>query len=459
LRLKIPHKLAVFIFLSLIFFLALIYFTQPPLRQLPAEEIKRIFFLAVILGFLLATISGYLIFAWVKRPVQKISRALDQLWPGSSSRISVKADDIEDLARAMDVMSQKINEDVNDIMTHKSHLEAVFLSMFEGVMVLDSQGAIMLMNQPLKDLLHVTHDPTGHRPLEIVRNIDIQDIIETSLRTPSSLISKEIVLFFAQDEKILRVHASSIQYEGKAEGVVLVFHDISDLRRLENIRKDFVANVSHELRTPVATIRGYAETLLDGALDDKENAKEFLRIIHADSERLSLLINDLLDLSRLESGKIIMDFKPSHLRSLVDQVLIRLNVLAQEKRITISNQIPENSPSVLADQASISQVFFNLIENAIKYNNPEGKIVILAQDKENHVEIRIEDTGIGIPPDEIPRVFERFYRVDKAHSRQLGGTGLGLSIVKHIIKLHEGEIFAQSRLGEGSTFVLTLPKA
>lgn len=375
-----------------------------------------------------------------------------------SRRISLSARaEMEELADAMNDMSERVQGRMEKFIADKSRLEAVFLSMFDGVMVIDGRGTIVLMNQALKEFLQIDSVVPGKKPLEVIRNIDIQELAERVLASRSRLESREITLSLPQ-EKVLLAHATPVLREGVVDGAVLVFHDITELRRLEKVRQDFVANVSHELRTPVSTIRGYAETLLEGAMEDKAHAREFLRIIYDDAERLTKLINDLLDLSRIESGKMKLALEECSLEAVVDKVLAGMNKEARKNSITIKKEIPARLAKIRIDEAAIAQVLFNLVENAIKYNNAGGSVTIGARETDRGVEVSVTDTGIGIPSEDIPRIFERFYRVDKARSRDLGGTGLGLSIVKHIIHAHHGEVSVESRPGVGSTFRFTLPK-
>jgi two-component system phosphate regulon sensor histidine kinase PhoR len=251
-----------------------------------------------------------------------------------------------------------------------------------------------------------------------------------------------------------KIQQKKISYEeAKLESV------ISELKLLEQVRQDFVANVSHELRTPLSNIKGYAETLLDGALDDKKNAKDFLNIIYKESDRLSKLIDDLLDLSKIESGKMKMVIKPLELRPIAVRVIDILKKFATDKSINISVSIPEDLPRLLGDENRITQALINLVDNAIKYTAASGAVKISASKQDGFVKIDVTDTGMGIPKKDIPRIFERFYRVDKARSRELGGTGLGLSIVKHIAQSHGGDVLVISTLGKGSTFSFTIPAA
>jgi two-component system phosphate regulon sensor histidine kinase PhoR len=376
-----------------------------------------------------------------------------------SRRISLSArDEMEELADPLNDMSERVQSKMEEFIADKSRLEAVFLSMFDGVMIIDHKGAILLMNQTLKEFLSVDQDVVGKKPLEVVRNIEIQEIADNVLNLNNRFESREITVLL-EEEKTLLVHATPVFKENQIDGAVLVFHDITQLRQLEKVRKDFVANVSHELRTPVSTIQGYAETLLEGALEDKEHAREFLRIIHDDAGRLAQLIQDLLDLSQIESGKLSLTFESCALEPVVDKVLAGLKHQAQARSIHLTKKIPARLPKIRIDAMRISQVLFNLVDNAIKYNNAGGSVTVSARETDHGIEVSVVDTGIGIPPEDLPRIFERFYRVDKARSRELGGTGLGLSIVKHIIQAHQAEITVDSQPGHGSTFRFTLPKA
>jgi two-component system phosphate regulon sensor histidine kinase PhoR len=262
------------------------------------------------------------------------------------------------------------------------------------------------------------------------------------------------------EEKILLVHATPVIQEERTEGAVLVFHDITELRKLEKIRQDFVANVSHELRTPISNIKGYAETLLEGAVHDKENVEDFIQIISSNSEHLANLINDILDLSKIESGKLEMERKPCNIYPLAQKIVSGLQRQADDQQVTIEINIEKDLPKILADEKRLAQVLLNLIDNAIKYNKKGGKVIITAHKKNTHfIQVDISDTGIGISENDLPRVFERFYRIDKARSREMGGTGLGLSIVKHIVQAHGGDVSTSSILGKGSTFSFTIPRA
>jgi len=416
--------------------------------------------IALLAAFLLAGLVSYLASIFISRPIKEISWAAKDIAQGNFARkiLIYSNDEIGDLANAFNYMSEQIETKIEEVSQSKSRLEAVFLSMFEGVMIVDTEGAVLLMNQALKNVLKVKENPIGKKPIEVIRNLQIQEIVENVLEPESALIAKEISTLLPE-EKVLLVHATRIEKDKQTEGAVLVFHDVTALRGLEKIRQEFVANVSHELRTPISSIKGFAETLLSGAMEDQENARDFLKIILADSDRLACLIDDLLNLSKIESGKLIMEKKSCKIAEIVEKVIASLKVQLKDKSIIAKINIPVNIPNVLADETRIKQVLLNLVENAIKYNIPDGEIIISAQEIGSFIKVDIMDTGIGIPNKDLPRLFERFYRVDKARSRELGGTGLGLSIVKHIIQSHGGEVFVESVERKGSTFSFTIPRA
>jgi two-component system phosphate regulon sensor histidine kinase PhoR len=274
-------------------------------------------------------------------------------------------------------------------------------------------------------------------------------------------ILEEITLQSPADKTVtVLTHWVPLLKQGVMHGVVAVFHDISDIKRLEQVRKDFVANVSHELRTPVAVIKGYAETLTsDGQAMEPERVVHFSRIIYNHAERLAGLISDLLTLSQLESGKIGMELTPISLKSSISRACSLLEQKAHEKEIELRHEVKNDETLVLADLGRLEQVIINLLDNAIIYTPAHGIITVSTVDLGSTVRIDVADTGIGIPAKDLPRIFERFYRVDAARSREMGGTGLGLSIVRHIVQAHGGTVSVQSAVGKGSTFSFTLQKA
>ena len=374
----------------------------------------------------------------------------------SSSRLFVLQSEF--LAHAITHMSDQIRDKIEDIEQEKAKLDAVIMHMFEGIMVVDAKGVVQLMNPSLRKIFLIEAPVHGRRAVEVVRNSILSAMLSDLLTGKERIISHELFLTFP-DERMLKVNGVAIFTSNKIEGAVLVFLDITELRRLEKVRQDFVANVSHELRTPVASIKGYAETLLSGAMEDKQALKEFLGTIHDNSDRLVNLINDLLDLARIESGRMKISPVAMDALPVIRRCLNILEKTVQDKKLSVSMDLPANLPKVLADEARFSQVVLNILDNAVKYTPEGGSISIKGLVHDKMVQFDVTDTGIGIPEQDLPRIFERFYRVDKARSRDLGGTGLGLSIVKHIVLAHGGEVWASSQLGRGTTFSFTLPQA
>ena len=333
--------------------------------------------------------------------------------------------------------------------------QALFNSMVEGVLLLDGNGRVRLVNQALEHLFGLTGDIRGRTTMEALRLHELQELV-SRVRVESQVLGFELELP-GLDNRCLQVNATALlDRGGKQQGMILVFHDLTRLKHLENTRQEFVANVSHELRTPLSMIKGYVETLTSGAKDDPNVAARFLKTIEKHTDRLTYLIEDLLTISRLESGQIVLNIQKVELRSVAEDVIDDLQSRAEDKKVILENQVPDDVV-VRADADRVQQVIFNLVDNAIKYGRQEGRVWINARLAGGQfAEVSVRDNGPGIPPDSIDRVFERFYRAEKARSREQGGTGLGLSIVKHIIQSHGGEVWVESELGRGTTFFFTL---
>ena len=334
--------------------------------------------------------------------------------------------------------------------------EALFDSMAEGLLLLDESGRIQLANRAFNKLFDVTTELRSRTIIETLRLHELADLAE-EIGSQKHVLARELRIF-RPDERWLQVNGAAILNGGGAQhGTVLVFHDLTRLKQLERTRKEFVANVSHELRTPLSLIKGYVETLLDGAKDQPEVAVKFLQTINRNAERLKLLIEDLLTISELESGRVKLNLQPVPLRPLVQKVLADFKTPASARPAALKDEIPELC--VHADINRLEQVLGNLLDNAIKYGRTDGTVSVRARPIEDQqVEISVQDDGPGIPPDALERIFERFYRIDKARSREQGGTGLGLSIVKHIVQNHGGRVWATSDVGRGAAFFFTLPQ-
>jgi len=368
----------------------------------------------------------------------------------------------EDFQKPQEETSLQLTSTVQNISREKDYLQTVLKGMAEGVLVVDARGRIRMVNESLKKLFPLPKEVVDRTLLETIRNVELEKAIRQAIQegTDSTF---EFILPASPgkcfDVNVVPIPSSRDTNQGprKVEGAIAVFHDISRLKELEKIRQDFVANVSHELRTPLTTIKGYAETLLEGAIKE-EVAYPFVQIIKKQTDRLSKIVEDLLTLSKIESKEVSLNLTMIPISDLMEDVIAFMKEAAGKRNISILKGNMDPSLSVQADRDLLEQALINLLDNAVKYGRPNGQITLSAAQKDqDQILFSVKDDGIGIPKEDLPRIFERFYRVDKGRSQELGGTGLGLSIVKHIIQAHGGKIWAESHLGEGSTFHFTLP--
>ena len=336
---------------------------------------------------------------------------------------------------------------------------ALFERMIEGLIVVDAAGRIRLANRAAGELFNFTPPATGRTILETTRHHEVAALV-TRLENEPEILGHELRLETRDSPKFLQVNALALRDgEGVRDGAILVLHDLTRLRQLEAVRQEFVANVSHELRTPLSLIKSAAETLIDGGKDEPESLTRFLQIIDKHANRLTLLIDDLLMLSTLDSGNIRLALQSVSLAVAVQEVADDLRGRAHTRGVTIKNQV-KPALIVQADPDRLRQVISNLIDNAIKYGRMEGEVVISARALDSRrIEVSVQDDGPGIPAEACARIFERFFRGDKARSREQGGTGLGLAIVKHVVQAHGGEVRVESAPGAGARFSFTLPAA
>ena len=366
-------------------------------------------------------------------------------------------DELGALARSLDRAAAQLRELVDRLSLESARREAILTSMVEGVLAVDSELRVTFLNDSFARAVGVVLPVTERLPLlELTRDPELLDILTRVLVTGEP--SRRRVELPSAAGRSFEVQVAPLAAAAH-RGAIAILHDVSDLERLERVRKDFVANVSHELRTPLTAIRGYAETLLDGALEDPENNRRFLEIIKAHAIRLNNIASDLLTLAELESGKL--DSKPERVsvRGAIESALNTVEAGARLREVRIIAERGEEA-LVLGDKVRLEQVLINLLDNAIKFNRLGGEVRVAAgPGGDGKVRVTIRDTGIGIPSEDLSRIFERFYRVDKARSREMGGTGLGLSIVKHVIERMGGSVQVESELGKGSTFTVILPAA
>jgi two-component system phosphate regulon sensor histidine kinase PhoR len=370
-----------------------------------------------------------------------------------SARLPVRSrDELGELARVMNEMADRLEDEMLRLGAERNRLDAILRGMGEGLLVSDAAGSVTLVNPAFRELFEISAEPAGRPLAEVCRHPALLETFRRVQENRSEQVA-EIVLPRV-DEITLLTHWVPLNEGGLPAGVVAVFHDISDLKRLERVRRDFVANVSHELRTPVTVIRGYAETLAGGAADPATAAR-FIATIQAHAERLTALIGDLLTLSELEARGAALALAPVDLVTAVEHCCHLLQPQAAEQKIAIdSSAVP--ALTVLADRQRLEQVLVNLLDNAVKYTPAGGRVTLAAAAGDQLVTVSVRDTGPGIPLQEQARIFERFYRVDAGRSRDQGGTGLGLAIVKHIVQLHGGAVGVESVPGQGACFTFTL---
>jgi two-component system phosphate regulon sensor histidine kinase PhoR len=359
---------------------------------------------------------------------------------------------VSQLRGERDVTAQRQRELEDQV---KAERQTLFNSMVEGVVLLDRLGRIQLVNQSLEKQFALNVDVRGQTLIEAFRRPELAQLL-ARLETDRKVLSCDLEVGGTEARYFEVSAATVLDREGRPQGAIFVFHDLTRIRQLENTRREFVANVSHELRTPLSLIKGYVETLLDGAITDPELSAKFLQTIERHSNRLTNLIEDLLTISRLESGQITLQMRAIPLRPFASSLIAELQTRAKERGTTILNEIPDQLTG-RADPDRLEQVFVNLVENAIKYGRAKGHVTVRGRTVNGHVELCVADDGPGIPAEARERIFERFYRVDRARSRESGGTGLGLAIVKHIVQSHGGKVWVEGEAGQGAQFYFTLP--
>jgi two-component system phosphate regulon sensor histidine kinase PhoR len=416
--------------------------------------------------FIIAGLISYRIAHGLTKPLEKATEVAKQISNMNyKARVTVTGrDEVGQLSEAINMMADSLQLQMNRIRDGESRLKNVLDNMISGVMLIDKHGAIVLLNRTAEDIIGFSaqeligrqYDDT-HQQNELIR------LIRECMN--SHVHIRDDLMFYYPEERILEANLLPMTVNDEHSGIVIVLHDITAIRRLERMRSEFVANVSHELRTPITAIKGFAETLLSGAMNDKETAMSFLQIIYDESNRLNRLIEDTLALSKIESKRVPMQFTPIDMELFIGNTVEMVRQVADKRKIEVEQSI-EGHVFIEADEDRLRQIMINLLSNAITYTPEGGHIKVIVQpfsigneiSMENEkVRIIVKDTGMGIPKKDIPRIFERFYRVDKARSRSSGGTGLGLSIVKHLVELHRGTVKVESTVGVGTSFIIELP--
>jgi two-component system phosphate regulon sensor histidine kinase PhoR len=422
------------------------------------DQINRVMLAGGLVALIVAFGIGIFVAGRVTRPVIEMQAIARQMSEGQFAvRAPVRSsDELGSLGRALNVMVARLRDQISNIEAERAKATAILDGMVEGVIAVDGQERVLLMNERARAMFGVgPGGGEGHRILEVIRNADLHEIFRAG-HAGDGVLRREVRLRHPSN-RTLRVTAVPLRLGTEEPGLVLVVDDVTELRRLEQVRTEFIANVSHELRTPLTAILGYLETLLSGALEEREHARRFVEIAFRHTERLGRLLNDLTDLSNIELGKVSLRLAPTPLRPVVDSVLELVDAKARERGVALSADVSETT-MVLADHDRLAQILINLVDNAVKYTPSGGTVTVRARPTaDGRIEASVSDTGIGIPRADLPRITERFYRVDKARSRELGGTGLGLAIVKHLVLAHGGDLAIDSEEGRGTTVRVLLP--
>ena len=443
-------------------FLVLIFFA---IQGYLLHFVRRSFLFSSFLSLIVIIPLAYFLAKSLTHPILEVTKKAIQLVSSNfGGEIQVRSmDELRSLSKAIGEIGTQLRNKIEEISNEKDYLQTILRGMTEGVLVVDGRARILMVNNALRQLLALSSDVSDRMPVEIIRNAELEEAIRKAIRVGES-ISLELDINKSGEKTIevsvVSIHPSRTRMEEDSEGIrgaVAVFHDITRLKQLEKIRQDFVANVSHELRTPLTTIKGYAETLLDGALKE-DQAFQFVQVIQRHTDRLTKIVEDLLMLSKIETKEFQLKMEMISLPNLIDDIIDFVRKPAEKKKISLSRHDIPSSLAVRADRSYLEQILINLLDNAIKYTPEGGRVIVSAGEKDSKdVQFSIEDNGIGIPKEDLSRIFERFYRVDKGRSKELGGTGLGLSIVKHLVQAHGGRVWVESQLGKGSTFYFTLP--
>jgi two-component system phosphate regulon sensor histidine kinase PhoR len=427
-------------------------------RQFSA--MRRPVWTAFLILLVFAAGTSLLLFRGTSRRIRGLTEFSRRMAAGDFRPLSVEpgGDSLDGLARELNKSAARLDASIGMLTDERNRSAAILGSMIEGVAVIGEDERVIFSNRAFSQILGLAGlgEIEGRPLLEVARQSDLLAAIKMAL-SGHEQVTSEIVVGTVRPRSFA-VTAAPVQASSH-KGAVLVLHEISDLRRLERVRQDFVANVSHEFRTPLTAIQGFAETLLGGALDDPANRRRFVEIIREHAMRLARLTEDLLKLSRIEAGQLKLEFRPVSVAQLVESCVETAQLKATPRNLALNVQLPDGLPAVRGDANSLQEVLQNLLDNALQYTPGGGRIEVSASCSDGRVIVTVADTGIGIPQAEQERIFERFYRVDAARSREAGGTGLGLSIARHIMEAHGGRLWVESAVGEGSRFHFSIPVA
>ncbi len=415
--------------------------------------------LKIAASALILSILFYVLNTRLVRPLKHIANAAEQISMGNHDKVPhiYSNDELGKLSYSLNSISQQLKETLFQVKDTKNIDQAILNSMTDGVIAVNKQGEVIFINHVIEEIFNVKqNDCYGQNILGVIRKYEVEEIFKKTLESKQPLV-REIKLI-NPEPKFFRLQATPLLADDNTHGGVLILlHDITERKQLEDMRTEFVTNISHELRTPLTSIKGFLETLLTGALEEPETAQRFLNIMYKETERLANLVDELLRLSKIEERRVIHRWQKIQLNEIINTVSTMFMSQAKEKNIDLQVDTDPGLLPVFGDPDMLTQVVINLVDNAIKYTPPGGEVHIESVNEGSHVRVVVWDTGIGIPPESLPRVFERFYRVEQTRARELGGIGVGLAIVKHIVKAHGGQVFAESEVGKGSVFSFTLP--
>ncbi|BAD64371.1 ATP-binding protein [Shouchella clausii] len=423
-----------------------------------AAETRRIIYLSAGIALVLTTVFAFFLSSRITAPLRKMRQAALEVAQGQfHTKVPILTqDEIGQLAIAFNRMRRELNRNISELNQEKEQLSHILASMADGVITLDRQGRILLTNPQAEEVLALLFYEEGQKPITGERKtlpVSLTPLFEQVVSA-----EKEELQELSVQGRSMAVLMAPLYAEEHVRGAVAVVRDVTEERRHDKLRKDFIANVSHELRTPISMLQGYSEAMVDGVTSSDEERKEVAQIIYDESLRMGRLVNELLDLARMEAGYIDLNLEEVDLDSYLERITRKFASFAREYDVTVELAKPGRGQIAVFDPDRIEQVLTNLIHNAIRHTNPGGLITVVHEQEEERDTFAVVDTGRGIPEEDLPYVFERFYKADKARTRQHGGTGLGLAIAKHIIDAHQGKITVHSRLGEGTTFHFTLPK-
>ena len=425
--------------------------------------VHRVLLAGGLVALAVAAGIGIFVAGRVTRPIVEMEAIAGDMAQGRlDRRVPVRSpDETGRLGRALNAMAASLDDKITDLEQERAKATAILDAMVEGVVAVDGRDRILTMNERARAIFGLATRGEGKPFMEVIRNGDLHAILRSIRVAEGGAGSHREVRLLAPAPRTVEVNAVPLVLTGDEPGVgvVLVLYDVTNLRRLELVRTEFVANVSHELRTPLTAIQGYLETLLGGALEEPQHARRFLDIAFRHTERLGRLLNDLTDLSNIELNKVKLAREPVAMDAVIDSVLAIIQPRADAGRVTLTAEVARDLPPAHADRDRLAQILINLVDNAVKYTPEGGRVTVRAAAAVGGgvLAIDVTDTGMGIPPADLPRITERFYRVDKARSRELGGTGLGLAIVKHLVIAHGGELTIDSTLGQGTTVRFTIP--